>query len=274
VNTTWSTLIHRTWSTYGHIIPHSYYLLFVFDFIAVYQPHSATIIYPSLSLLWNIWACHGFPGEIWDSLRMFEDVWGYGQKVWLCILNHFDSIATLCDIPWRLPYNATNYPSRWISHDFPPQLYPAKGFRSNSLFHQVAEVDNKSLIDENAANHGVNSDQLSFPQTPSRESEAVPPLPPPEHPPRSRVKVKLERAPGGGCGDAPMHAFDSKRASANPSSTSTPSKKAKVKAEPGPPWACRVLVWQMFGMVSDGLGMFGHVWACLGRCCFSRRKEH
>jgi len=189
-------------------------------------------------------------------------------------LNHFDSIATLCDIPWRLPYNATNYPSRWISHDFPPQLYPAKGFRSNSLFHQVAEVDNKSLIDENAANHGVNSDQLSFPQTPSRESEAVPPLPPPEHPPRSRVKVKLERAPGGGCGDAPMHAFDSKRASANPSSTSTPSKKAKVKAEPGPPWACRVLVWQMFGMVSDGLGMFGHVWACLGRCCCSRRKEH
>ena len=173
-------------------------------------------------------------------------------------MNHFDSIARFLE-DFHTIIQCHQLP---IKVDFPPQLYPAKGFRSNSLFHQVSEVDNKSLIDESAANHGANSDQLSFPQTPSRESEEVPspPLPPPDHHPRSRVKVKLERAPGGGCGDAPMHAFDSKRASANPSSASTPSKKAKVKAEPGLPWACRVLVWQMFGMVSDGLGMFGHVW--------------
>lgn len=86
---------------YPHMSTFLFYVVLFFWFyssISVYHPPIQFVVFvvTRMSCSWLFWSNLRICAE---GCRRFD------YEFWI-ILIYFDSIATLCDIPWRLPYNA------------------------------------------------------------------------------------------------------------------------------------------------------------------------
>ena len=100
LDTTWWKLTehYHTLSTYVHILVLCCFVFWFYSSISVYHPPIQFVVFvvTRMSCSWLFWSNLRICAE---GCRRFD------YEFWI-ILIYFDSIATLCDIPWRLPYNA------------------------------------------------------------------------------------------------------------------------------------------------------------------------